>query len=181
MLNSELIAVLAYPELRDLDRAWIENLRRVEDPEFAAVRPHFTLAFPAPVPGPKAVLHAAGVALEFASFTFELKTLIAVPDRVRRGSHVFLVPSKGSTEIHALHAALADGPFRPHLIPGVPFIPHMTVAAHERERDSQQLVSRLNGKVPPIKGSVRHLDVVEVWPERTLSIRRLSLANRNST
>jgi len=123
------------------------------------------------------VLHAAEVARRFASFAFELNELIAVADSVRSGSHVFLVPSKGAAEIHTLHTALAEGPFRAHRIPGVPFIPHMTVAAHARERDSQQLASRLNGKVPPIKGWVRHLDVVEVWPERTLSIRRIPLSN----
>jgi len=172
---SERVAVLAYPELQDSDRRWIEDVRRVEDPEFDAVRPHFTLAFPAPIPGAEAVAHASSVALGASPFRFELDAVVVVPNRFGAGFHVFLVPTTGSAEIEALHTALAAGPFGPHRIAGVPFVPHMTVAAHRREQDCQDLIATWGGKIPRIRGWIHELDVVEVWPERTPSIRRIPL------
>lgn len=173
-------AVLAYPEIQDADRAWIESVRRVEDPQFDTVRPHFTLAFPSQVAAPGAVLHASSVARAFSPIDFVLDATRAVPDRVHGGCHVFLVPSAGAPEIEALHRALYDGPFGPHRLPGVPFIPHLTVGAHPAETDSQALIARLEGKVPEIRGRILEIDVVEAWPRETPSVRTIPLSSVSS-
>ena len=175
MQTSQPVAVLAYPEIAESDRAWVEDLRRVEDPEFDAVRPHFTLAFPSPVATHDALLHASIVAEGFPRVTFELNMAKAVPNLVRGGCHVFLVPTVGAEEIEALHDSLYEGPFGPHRLPGVPFIPHMTVGAHSSIRESQALAATVNDNVRTIKGCIHSIDVVEVWAEKTPSLGTLPL------
>jgi len=173
MKSNARIAILAYPEISESDRRWIESVRRDEDPECDAVRLHLTLAFPAPVEVMHVVSHASKVARYFPPIRFDVSRAQTVPGRT--GCHTFLVPSLGGAEISVPHDRLYEGPFGPHLLPGLPFIPHMTVGAHATETESRSLVARLEAGGLAVRGRIREISVVEVRSQTTPLISTLEL------
>jgi 2'-5' RNA ligase len=155
------LAIVAYPQLSDVDRRWIEEFRRAHDPQSSLIAAHFTLVFPAEVPTDDLVEHARAVLNNFQAFSFVLGRARTVKSVIGQGAHVFLVPDHGATPIIDLHDRLYSGFLESHLRPDIPFIPHITVAAHVDVDECERLTAILNEQRREIRGEVTGVDVVQ--------------------
>jgi 2'-5' RNA ligase len=70
------------------------------------------------------------------------------------------VPDHGATEIIDLHDKLYSGFLESHLRTDLPFIPHITVAAHADVDECERLAATLNEQSREIRGEVAGVDVV---------------------
>lgn len=154
------LAIVAYPQVSDDDRRWIEAFRRAHDPEASLIAAHFTLVFPAAVPAGDLMEHARAVLDDFHAFSFVLGRARTVESVGGQGAHVFLVPDQGASRIIDLHDRLYSGFLEPHLRADIPFIPHITVAAHADVHECERLAAILNEQRREIHGEVTAVDVV---------------------
>jgi 2'-5' RNA ligase len=154
------LAIVAYPQMADDDRRWIEDFRRAHDPQASLIAAHFTLVFPAEVPADDLVGHASTVLHDFPPFSFVLGRARTVKSVFGQGAHVFLVPDHGATRIIDLHDRLYSGFLEPHLRTDIPFIPHITVAAHVDVDACERLAATWNEQSREIRGEVTGVDVV---------------------
>ena len=67
------LAVVAYPELEADDRAWIESIRALRDPQASLLPAHVTLVFPNELATDEAVREVRSVANQSQSITFTLR------------------------------------------------------------------------------------------------------------
>jgi 2'-5' RNA ligase len=177
MTDPRKLAVVAYPELDEEDRARIEAFRRKHDPQAARLGVHFTLVFPIEaVPG-NLEAEIMAVARSTPVISFAIRRAEIVPDALGTGSHVFLVPESGATEIAALHDRLYAGVLRPHQRPNIPYIPHMTVAA-AADHALAEIRARELDATRDIRGVVSSLDLLDVSGASVTSIASYDLTIR---
>jgi 2'-5' RNA ligase len=168
-------AVIAYPRLTDADRDWIESVRARHDPQAELIAAHVTLAFPAPV-DPSAMARAAAQAVgTSAPVPFAIGLAQAVPDAHAGGAHVFLVIDEGRDAIAALHDAFYAGLLAPHRRPDIPFIPHITVAAHADLAWCRDFADNLNRTLPRLRATIDALDVIAIGISHVETVARLTL------
>ncbi len=153
--------MVAYPECSPADRAWLDGVRSTYDPEgHALLPPHFTLVFPTEgIAAAIVTRHTGAVAASMLAFSFTLRYAIPVQDAVSGRWNAFLVPEEGHAAITLLHDALYAGPLARHLRTGIPFVPHMTVAASDDGRTCELLANRLRDDGIAVRGIVRFLSV----------------------
>jgi 2'-5' RNA ligase len=158
------LAVVAYPNLAERDRRWVESIRARHDPQAARLNAHFTCVFPATLSAPVLVEHVSVVLARFRTIRFVIRRAIAFRDPLAGNSHVFLVPDEGREELIALHDGLYGDTLQIHLRHDIPFEPHMTVATLDTFEACEGLAHAMNGAFPAIPGVVNAVDVVEVGP-----------------
>ncbi|MBN1646551.1 MAG: 2'-5' RNA ligase family protein [Spirochaetales bacterium] len=154
--------LLAFPEISDLDRKWIDNFRREHDPLFyGVVEPHFTVVFP-----------AFGIALaDFArevkekttglsGFPFTLRCALLNNDRLSDYYHVFLAPDEGNSTIVKLHDRMYSGLLRRTMRLDVDFIPHIGIGCDLDAEKCKTLADGINAQNIEISGLVASLDIV---------------------
>jgi 2'-5' RNA ligase len=100
----------------------------------------------------------------------------AVADPLGRGAHVFLVPDEGREELTALHDRLYQGVLAPLLRRDLPFVPHITIAAHSHLETCQDLACALNRAHPVVRGTIRELQLIEVGEGSVRTLRAFALA-----
>jgi 2'-5' RNA ligase len=171
------LAIVAYPQLSDEDRHWIEDFRRAHDPQASLIAAHFTLVFPVEVQTDDLVEHARSVLKDFQAFSFVLGRARTVKRVVGQGAHVFLVPDQGASQIIDLHDRLYSGFLEPHLRADIPFVPHITVVAHADVDECERLAAMLNEQSRKIRGEVNRVDVIPGEGE-ALSLAHLELMVR---
>lgn len=154
------LVLVAYPHVSVDDRRWIEDVREARDPQSALIAAHFTLVFPTDIRLNELAEHATSVVRSLPAIPFVIRSARAVPNVAGQGAHVFLVPDRGATEITELHDMLYRGVLAAHLRADIPFIPHVTVAAHHSLAECQRLALELNEQGREIIGEIRDLDVV---------------------
>jgi hypothetical protein len=168
-------AVVAYPTLTATDRDWIESVRARHDPRADMIAAHVTLAFPA-VAYPTAIVRdAALVAATNPPVRFAIGAARAVADAIGGGAHVFLVIDEGRDTIAALHDQLYAGTLARHLRADIPFIPHITVAAHPDLAWCRDFATNLNRTLPRMRGTLDTLDVIAVGTSHVETIAHLAL------
>ena len=173
--SSPRCAVVAYPTLTDADRDWIESVRARHDPLADVIAAHVTLAFPA-VAYPTAVVRdAAGAASTWGPVPFVIGAARAGSDAVNGGAHVFLVLDEGREVIAALHGRLYEGALAPHRRPDIPFIPHITIAAHPDLAWCRDFADNVNRTLPRMRGTLDALDVIVVGTGHVETLARLTL------
>ena len=162
MPDSALRAVVAFPMFEAVDRQWVESIRAKHDPEAKRIAAHFTLVFPAMLPLRDTEAHIARVAQSTEPLRFALRRAAVVPDHVGTSGHIFLLPEDGRDALGGLHDRLNDGMPQPQWKRGVPFTPHVTVAAATTLEPLHALAGDLNAKSMNIRGSVSAIVLVEV-------------------
>jgi 2'-5' RNA ligase len=171
------LAIVAYPDLEEDDRQWIEAFRRTHDVQAARIAVHFTLVFP-----------LDGVLGDFESDTqavvrttrpipFSIRHARAVPGMPGGVTPVVLIPDEGSAHIVELHDQLYAGRLRVHLRPDIPFTPHMTIGAARNSESADRLVSELGARLRIVHGTIRTLDLVDVGNARVRTVRTYSLGD----
>jgi 2'-5' RNA ligase len=171
-------AVVAYPTLTATDRDWIESVRARHDPRADMIAAHVTLAFPAVMYPTALVREAAIAAATCVPVSFAIGAARAVPDAIGGGAHVFLVIDEGRDAIAALHDRLYAGALARHLRTDVPFIPHITVAAHADLAWCRDFADNLNRTLPRMRGTLDTLDVIAVGASHVETLAHLPLGAR---
>lgn len=164
------LAIVAYPILDHADREWIESIRTRHDPQALRIDAHFTLVFPTDVPREPLVSHTSAAVSLAGPIPFAVRRATAARDTVGTGAHVFLVPDEGRDELVRLHDRLYQGMLRPHLREDIPFVPHITVAAHADVQWCEGLAQDVNDADRTVRGELRSLELVDVGTARVRSI-----------
>ncbi|PYQ06206.1 MAG: hypothetical protein DMF82_06935 [Acidobacteria bacterium] len=169
------LAVVAYPLLGDVDRQWIDSTRIKHDPQVRLIAAHFTLVFPVDFDADAATAHVRSVVGAAAPISFVIKHARAVRDQPGAGGHVFLVPDDGYPELVALHDRLYDGPFRQYLRREVPYVPHITVAAHAVFERCVAIAQELLADARFPEGRIESIELIRVEADAVRCIASLSL------
>jgi 2'-5' RNA ligase len=175
------LAVIAYPQLEQDDRSWIEAIRAEHDPQASKLAAHFTLVFPAQVPEHELRAQAASVAAATPTIPFTIMCVTIIADPIRGDGHVFLVPRAGEEEVLELHKRLHAGSLAALLRPDRPFSPHITVGAKPNRAACMELAQGLAMQARVIRGTINRLEVIEVLPAtvRTLAVFPLRTQNED--
>ncbi len=151
---------VAYLDVSASDRALIDAIRQVHDPQVNVVAPHFTFAFACKaVPQAAYNEHIASVARGNLPIRFHCRYAMLGANDMVDTAHVFLVPDEGSSSISLLHDRLYTGPLAEHLRPEFPYIPHITVASTKDRNMARSLCNSLNSAGVDIQGTLRALTV----------------------
>jgi 2'-5' RNA ligase len=172
------LAFVGYPMLNDSDHGWIESFRARHDPQASRIGAHFTLVFPAELATGPVVAHASAILRCARPISFVVRRAEPVPDPIAGGSHVFLVPDEGRDEIVALHDQLYGGLLRPFLREDVPFVPHITVSGSSEFEECQRLAEELNRTHFAVRGTIEHIDLIEITSRGVRSVVRFALEQR---
>ena len=173
--DSAIRAVVTFPLLDPDDRQWIESIRAKHDPEAKRIAAHFTLVFPAVMPGRATEAHLTRVAHSTEPIRFVLRRAAVAPDALGSGGHVFLIPEDGRDALAGLHDRLYDGVLQPYSRRNTTFTPHITVAAGTTIDPLHTIAGELNAKSMSIRGSISEIVLVEVTPAEIRHVSRFQL------
>jgi 2'-5' RNA ligase len=126
------------------------------------IRAHFTLVFPAAVMTATLLPEVEKAVAGQRSFRIEVNGALAYRDASASRSHVFLVPSVGAEEIDALHHRLYEGALRPHRRPGIPYVPHITIAQKVSHAECLELADALDRTPISLEGVIDRIHVISV-------------------
>src|SRR5262245_61345806 len=169
------LAVLAYPDLEADDRAWIESIRALRDPQASLLPAHITLAFPTELATAEAVSEVSCVANRSQSITFTLRWARAVRDAFGTGGHVFLVPDEGFNQITALHDDLYLGIFASSKRADITFLPHVTVGANPYFAACESIAREMTPLTRLVHGRISRVSLVEITAAAVETIKEFRL------
>lgn len=173
------LAVVAFPNLEDADRQWIELFRKKYDPQASRIEVHFTLVYPVES---QLEIVTSEIALQARSTTpiaFKVRRVQVVQDPFGQGSHVFLVPDEGAIEISSLHDRLTTTKLKEHLRPDIPFAPHMTIATAPDSGSALRLAKELDLRGRTVRGIIEALELLDVSTLHVRSVATYRLAIRD--
>ena len=157
------LAVVAYPAMSEDDRRWIEGIRARHDPQALRIDAHLTLVFPAEVAEAAIVAQVRNAAVQFSvPIPVVLGRAAVSPDEIAGGHYVSLRAEEGQSELIALHTALYDGALAAHRRHDIPFVPHLTVGAHEQRGECERIADQINAERRRVRARINSLDVVDV-------------------
>ena len=168
---SELLFTLAYPELEEADRHWIEDFRRAHDLPFRdVVAAHVTLAFGhGGMARAEYQAHVEEVAREWdGPIEFTCRYAMQGVDNGDARGYVFLVPDEGLSAIAWLHDRLYRGALAPALRLDIPYIPHITIGTLPSHREARDLSDRLNADGVHVAGRIGHVTVAGLTEGRVV-------------
>ena len=148
------LAIVAYPNLDDADREWIESIRARHDPQASRIKVHFTLVFPVDLPPTSVAAHTSEVVNLARPISFVMRHAVAVYDTARGGGYVFLEADEGRDEIVELHDRLYEGLLRSYLHESVPFLPHLTLAANSDFQWCEGFAREVNAAQRIVRGEL---------------------------
>jgi 2'-5' RNA ligase len=155
-------------------------VRARHDPQASRIKAHVTLVFPGQLLPEPLLAHLASILAGCPSIPFLMQRAEAVADPIGGGAHVFLVPERGREELTALHDRLYQGVLRPLLRRDIPFVPHITVAAHTQLETCQDLARELNRAHPVVRGTIQELELIEVGDASVRTLRAFALGPESS-
>jgi 2'-5' RNA ligase len=159
------IAVVTYPRLNEIDRAWIEAIRLQHDPQSELIPAHVTLMFPIITNIELLLTQADRCAAVHQVFDIRISRAQAYRDVMNGCSYVFIRPTMGSGQIAALHDCLYSGEFCGDLRHNLPYQPHITVAKKSSYVECAALASKLNDRGIDIPGRVDTIKVIAIQPD----------------
>lgn len=155
---------IAYPELRDEDREWIEAYREVNDPAGQKMAPpHFTFVF-----GIEDMQETAFVdevrarAKAFGPIDFELKLATVSLNPFLEFYQEYLVPEAGYAAIVDLHDHLYAVGFSSQRRLDIPYVPHLSIGRCEHPHLGKERTGRLNARGISVPGRIPALSVVRL-------------------
>ncbi len=171
------LAIVAYPNLDEIDRQWIESFRAKHDPQASRLGVHFTLVFPFEAAPSDLGPELAEVAQSTPPIAFAIHGSKVVRDVLRNDSHVFLVLAEGDAQIATLHDRLYAGALRTHLRADIPFVPHMTVGTAPDSEVAERLAGEIEVRSRMVRGTIANFALVDVGTPRVQSITTYVLGN----
>jgi 2'-5' RNA ligase len=169
------IAIVSYPRLNQIDRAWIETIRLQHDPQAELIPAHLTLMFPVIADIELLRTQAARCAAVHQVFDIRITQAKAYRDAKNDWSYVFMLPSMGSEQITALHDCLYRGEFCGDLQHDLPYQPHITVTRKSSYVECAALASSLNDRGIDIQGRINTIKVIAIQPSLITALAEFGL------
>lgn len=171
------LLVLAYPEIDDKDRAWLQSVRAQYDERYyGVVEAHFTLIFPtAALNSQDLIAHVRDTVTGTQPVRFVLRCALVVPDQFSHDTHVFLVPDEGFSHIVKLHDRLYGGSLASELRLDIPYLPHIGVGNSTDVMRCKQLADELNREEFELEGQITTLDVARLDQGRVTTLEVIPL------
>jgi 2'-5' RNA ligase len=170
------LAVVAYPTLSGEDRRWIEDIRARYDPLASRIAAHFSLVFPTEVAEAPLVAQVRSALRSAEPIPVVLRRAAAFPDAIGSGYKVFLVPEEGHRELVAVHHELYDGALAAHRRRDIPFVPHVTVGAHQQMGECERMANQINDERRIVRAWINSVDVIEVAETTVRTVAEVRLA-----
>jgi 2'-5' RNA ligase len=176
------LAVVAYPDLQGGDQSWIESARMEHDPQATRLRVHFTLVFPFDGEPASVIDEIGALGRTTSQIAFEISSARVVPDTLTPQIHVFLVPGQGAAEILALHEKLYNSNLPAQKRRGIPYIPHLTVAALSTVQSAEavaQTLARDGVGCRTVRGVISAIDLADLAAHAVETIATFGLQGRS--
>lgn len=156
------LLVLAYPELEEKDREFIQSFREEHDElYYKIVEPHFTIVFPVhDMEKSEFITEIDRMSHSFEPFDFSLRCAVINRDAFQDYWHVFLAPDEGNSDIIKLHDTLYSGSLLHNYRMDIQYVPHIGIASSQNQMKMWQLTRELNESHLEINGRVEKLSVV---------------------
>jgi hypothetical protein len=171
------LVVVAYPNISQQHRDWIECIRARHDELYhGVIDAHFTLVFPVSnIASVDLTEHVRRRCLDVCQIQFALRCAMCVKDAFSDFMHVFLVPDAGFSSVMRLHDRLYTGPLEHELRLDIPFIPHIGVGNSRDAAKAKRVADHLNVEPFSVDGTIDALDVASYADNRVTTIERISL------
>lgn len=158
-----LYLVVAYPKISKVDFDFIQNYRKIHDPQyFTLINPHFTIVFPTSnFSEDEFIEEAMRQTQGMKKFNFIIRCATINQDYSKKFYHEFLVPDEGYSDIVKLHDKLHSNKFFDNLRFDIDFIPHIGVGNSPNALICKKNIDHLNTKNISIEGSIETLDIVK--------------------
>ena len=151
-------AVAWFPVFEGIER--VEAIRRKHDPAAALIPAHVSLVFPFPTSLTRLQLgtHVRNVTSRWPPIPVTFRRV-----RIHAGEFAFLMASRGSASITALHDRLYTRSLRQYLRPELGYEPHITIARDPDERRVEIACREAEASVPPeFAGVMREVELLSV-------------------
>jgi 2'-5' RNA ligase len=167
---------IAFLDVLDAQRRFIDDFRRAHDPQFALVPPHFTLVFGVAGLDEAAYLeHVESIARTAPLIHFHCRCAALGADEEAERAFAYLVPDEGHAAITLLHDRLYRGPLAPSLRPQLPYTPHITIGSCSDFGQAKAWCDALNGHGVDVAGTLSALTVGALRADSFRVLRRFEL------
>ncbi len=175
--KKEAFLVLAYPELSDKDKQWIDSFRREHDHLFyGVVEPHFTIVFPTfGIDYDDFLKEVLDKTKDIKGFEFCIRCAMNNNDRVSEYNHIFLSPDEGNSGIVKLHDKLYSGILRKTLRLDIDFYSHIVIGSYKDPEKCKKLIDEINSTSFNIKGKISSLNIVSYGDHKLRNLHKIEL------
>jgi 2'-5' RNA ligase len=161
--------------LNEIDRAWLETIRRQHDPQAELIPAHLTLMFPVSANIELLQTQADRCSAVHQVFDIRITRAQGYRDAMNGWSYIFILPTMGSGQITAINDCLYSGEFCGDLRHDLPYQPHITVARKSSFVECAALASSLNDKGINIPGRVGTIEVIAIQPASIIPLAEFGL------
>ncbi len=171
------LLVVAYPELSDKHKRWIESFRKKHDRLFyGVVEPHFTFVFPTfGVTYEDFLQEVLDKAKDVRGFEFRIRCAMNNNDSLSEYNHIFLSPDEGNSDIVKLHDKLYSGILRKTLRLDIDFYSHMVIGSYKDAEKCKVLIDEINSSGLDISGKISSLNIVSYGNGKLRNLNRIEL------
>lgn len=159
---NDFLAVVAYPNISEKDKAWIDAYRKENDVYYNLIGAHFTFVFPIENYGIDLLTREVKIQSENQKpINFSIRCATRNNDLTSDLWHVLLVPDKGFSDVVRLHDKLYSGTLADYERLDLDFIPHIGIANSPDPKKCKRMVDEINAQYKEIMGIIDTLDLVE--------------------
>jgi 2'-5' RNA ligase len=170
------LLAISYPDLKNGDLEWIQNIRSRFDPHYELVNPHFSLVFEvSDIKQDKFINHMRATCRNQSPIEFSLRSTTVTYSVGDEKYYLFLVPDEGNGEIIRLHDALYTGMLSKHLRLDIPYIPHITIGIFDEAGACKAAADEVNGERYEIWGKLDSVDIITLDGDNLESVQKISL------
>jgi hypothetical protein len=171
------LLVLAYPNLYENDKNWIDSFRKEHDHIFyGIVEPHFTIVFPTfGIKTEDFIEEIHNKSKNIHKFNFTIRCALINNDRLSEYHHIFLSPDEGNSNIVKIHDLLYSGIIRKTLRLDIDFFSHIGIGCYKDLEKCKSIVDMINEQNINIKGSITSLDIISFGERKVRQIEKIFL------
>ncbi len=171
------LLVVAYPDLSDKDKEWIDSFRKKHSHLFyGVVEPHFTIVFPTfGISYDEFLKEVIDKTKDVKGFDFCIRCAMNNNDRLSEYNHIFLSPDEGNSEIVKLHDKLYSGILRKTLRLDIDFYSHIAIGSYTDPEKCKALIDEINNSSINICGRISSIDIISYGDGKVKNLHKIEL------
>ena len=171
-----MFTVYCTPELSRPDIERIQSVRVAHDPQGKLLGPHVTVVFPTLAATERRLLdHVTQIVGNVRSFRAAFRSAITYRDLEKPLTYAFLLPDEGTSHFVRLHHQLLTGPLERALRLDLPFVPHITLGAFERQEAAKSAIDAFNAQPFTISGFINTVNIARLEEGKLSTLAALRL------
>jgi hypothetical protein len=174
------LLAIAYLQIDEVDRLWIDDFRRKHDPLFyGIIEPHFTLVFPTfGLTQNEFSEEIRTRAAHHKKIEFVLRCAMINNDLLSSFIHIFLIPDEGNSRIVKIHDDLYSGILKKTQKSEIDFVSHVSIGSSEDPNQSRALAEEINSGNLEIRGEINSIDIVSYRSGKLEKLEQVELGIR---